>query len=654
MTNLQAAPPSLREQVSLNGEWPQGGKVPVYDSQNSAFKTRTYERQVTVPAAWKNKRVKLEFGAVNHFCEVFVDGQKVGQHNGAWIPFSFDITPWVKPGQTFSLRLGVRGKMVPPTVVDGQVVWWIGHNDLDDKRSGIVDDVWLRAYAPVHIEDAFIQTSTRRKALRVEYQVVNGTDAPWRGEILGMVQREKGAATEKQLRQSVLLAPRERKTVALEAAWNDATLWWPHDPQLYILKSRLSGAAGVDEEQRRFGFREFWTQGTQFRLNGVRVNLRGDWCAYSQYWGAIPTPEVLRRHYEGVLATNSNILRWHKHPAPKFAYDMADEMGLMILAESPVYARSYLKNIDHAAFIARCNELMPPMIKGLRNHPSIVMWSACNEMTFNFAGPYDPLLLKTLGDTINAHDPTRPVSYDGDPKVPGPVANFHYPEGYEKNPQGDSYTAWKKAQSPDRPTYYGEILAVRPGKNDNGWWIGIWPRGLRYQQVAGIAPRVYYAGSRISREQEELQRLAYHPNALFDITYDKLGIAPYKDNVLPELKAGETVTRPLALFNDDLRDERVRARVTLKIGGREFASGRLDVAVPVGEHRDLTATFQVPYAAGETLEVFYSTEKAGGQRFEEKKLFRIRETGQTGTSGREVRLELSAPQEVTSAPALPE
>ncbi len=73
-----------------------------------------------------------------------------------------------------------------------------------------------------------------------------------------------------------------------------------------------------------------------------------------------------------------------------------------------------------------------------------------------------------------------------------------------------------------------------------------------------------------------MQRLAYHPNALFDIAYDKLGIAPYKDGILPELNAGETVTRALAIFNDDLRDDKLRARVVLKIGDRELAAGQLD------------------------------------------------------------------------------
>ncbi len=65
--------------------------------------------------------------------------------------------------------------------------------------------------------------------------------------------------------------------------------------------------------------------------------------------------------------------------------------------------------------------------------------------------------------------------------------------------------------------------------------------------------------------------------------------------------------------------------------------------MPVGEHRDLSATFQVPNAANQILEVCYITEKGGQQRFVEKKRFRIRDTGQTGVTGREVRLQLSAP-----------
>jgi hypothetical protein len=638
---VSSAPPPLREQISLNGEWPQGGKVPVYDSQNSVLKTRTYEREVTVPTTWVNKRIRLEFAAVNHFCELYINDLKVGEHNGAWVPFGFDITDYVRRQRSFALRLDVRGKMMPPTVVDGQVAWWIGHNSLDDRRSGIVDDVWLRAYSPVYIRDAFIQTSTRLKRLTVVYEVVNTTAAPWVGELVGEVQLEKGGPVEKRIGQAISLAPGERKSLTTETTWTNPKLWWPDDPHLYVLKSRLAGGgAKGDSEQRRFGFREFWTEGTQFRLNGIRINLRGDWCAYSQYWGDISSPAVLRRHYEAVLRTNSNILRWHKHPAPQFAYHMADEMGLMILAETPAYARSYHKHIDHAAFISRAHELLPELVRGLRNHPSIVMWSACNEMTYGFAG-FSPQLLKTLGEAIAIHDTTRPISYDGDYMVPGPIYNRHYPEGYEKNPIGDSYTGWRNAMSPDKPTYYGEILAVRPDKNDNAWWIGIWPRGLRYQNVAGIAPRVYYAGTRISKAQEDLQRLAYHPIALFDIAYDKLGIAPYKDGALPELIAGETVTRDLVIYNDDLRDESVVTRVVLKLGAQEYAAGESTTKVPIAEHRELTATFQVPYEAGEILDVYYISLKDGKLRFREKKQFRIVGTPRTTASDRRVTLRLA-------------
>ena len=155
LSGLRAAPPPLREQISLNGEWPVGGTVPTY-AGIASFGERDYERDVDVPAAWAGRIVQLEFGAVNFVAEVFVDGERLVEHVGGWNPFAVDVSRVARPGGRFHLKVHVKGPTLPPIVDEhGAVAWPIGGWK---TLGGIADDVWLRAYGPVRVTDAFIQT----------------------------------------------------------------------------------------------------------------------------------------------------------------------------------------------------------------------------------------------------------------------------------------------------------------------------------------------------------------------------------------------------------------------------------------------------------------------------------------------------------------
>jgi hypothetical protein len=641
--SASAAAPALRDQVSLNGNWPTGGTVPRYDSQNVAFDTKTYERQVTVPSNWNGKRIKLEFNAVNWYCDVYVNDAKVGSHTGAWVPFDFDITGKVSAGQTFTLRLEVKGMLQAPTQVNGKILWWIGYNDLNKARAGIVDDVWLRAYSQVHIEDTFVQTSVRNGTLKVDYTLRNDSSSSWTGHVNGSAVREASNQTEKTIQTADITIPAgQTKTVSVTTGWNNAALWWPDQPNLYLMKSTLSNSG--DSETRRFGFKEFWIEGNQFRLNDIHINIRGDWSCFTQYWGSITNETTLRSHYNAMRSqTNANMLRWHKHPAPRFAYDLADEMGIMILNESALYGRPHYDHDQQVQLIDNVVSIVPAWIKAARNHASVMMWSACNEATYAGLAHIPADQLKRIGDAIYAVDPTRPVNYDGDRTVPGVMINRHYPEGYEKNPTGNPYSAWSNIYDGGRPTYFGEILAVRPGTNDNGWWIGVWPRGLRYIGFAGIAPRVYYTDNRITGAQKTLQGNAYNPIALFDKAYDQLGIAPYKDGTLPSLDEGANVTRAMVLYNDDYRTTSVTVEVELFVDGTSYAKGSKAFTLALGSKDEFDIAFQAPKEGGKTLNVVYRTYKNGAKRFEETKQFKLRDTGTSGGTSTTVTIDGGQP-----------
>lgn len=165
---------ALRE-VSLNGTWrfyPDGQSeaheiaVPEFWDATPGFMCdqARYEREVTLPDSWAGRIIAVRFDGVNHAAGVYVNDRYAGGHVGGWTPFEEDITELVEPGETFTLRVDVKGSKYPP-IVDkrGKCLWPVGA--YVDRAWGIIFDVNLLCHGPVHIVDAFVQPSYRNKTL---------------------------------------------------------------------------------------------------------------------------------------------------------------------------------------------------------------------------------------------------------------------------------------------------------------------------------------------------------------------------------------------------------------------------------------------------------------------------------------------------------
>ncbi len=665
---LQATPPALRQQVSLNGNWATGGAVPDYIGVTIGTTAKTYERTVAVPAGWTNKRIKIEFGAVNWSATVSVNGTRVGTHIGAWTPFAFDITSLVTPAQSFTLTVVVKGMKVAPTSLPEHVAgeerivqWPIGYNVLDDSRSGIMDDVWLRAYGKVYIEDAFIQTAWRApRRLTVDYTLKNANTTAQTVTITGSAALASGGAVEKSVAASVTLAAGERRVVSVSSDWPNPSLYWPNSPTLYHLTSSLTqGSTVLDTETRRFGFREIWIAGNQYVLNGVRLNLHGDWAEFgSAYWGESKTTEAaLPASYAEVMSLNVNIVRWHKHPPAAYALELADETGLLITAESAMYGRDYLNlhtPAERATYMTNSVAWITPWVVATRNYASVVHWSACNEISYPPQGDFALADLRQWGAAIAALDPTRPIIYNGDSdgRFPGKTeetsdttVDTHYPELFQHEPTGDLY-AWANSGTryrvrPDKPTSIGELLSesgAPPTDTRNRWWKGTWSRGLREGEYAGISPAIYrWAKDEMSTPAVANLRNSYAPVALFDRDYDALGIDPlFDDTALPSLAEAVTANRTLILYNDEFRDSSVTVTLQVKSGSTTYATGTKTYTLPLGDHTDIPCSFQVPRVAptggtGE-IQVVLSTYKQSVLKFQETKRFKVTNVAGSGTT----------------------
>ncbi len=439
------------------------------------------------------------------------------------------------------------------------------------------------------------------------------------------------------------------------------------DPQLYHLRTRVvENGQTLDEETRRFGFREIWIDGTRFRLNGVVTNFTGDYVLFGnpKHWPArYFTPQGFPDAVREIRALNIRVLRFHKRPAPRWALDVCDEMGLAVASESALNgatssAGKMFSEPTLSRYLDNSKTWVASWVRAERNHPSILFWSAMNEM---FVLPAERST--AIGAVIDAHDGTRPILYEGHDnhpksKVNGAVISLHYPRiineqnRWNAEPWGQTAGDWKQFVRADRPTTMGEGIYVpassKPNEEQerNIWWQGVWTRGMRATGWSYIAPAVFRwvseqdASAPQSRERIANIRHAFAPVALFDPAYDDLGIAPFVDGKLPTVRAGERVMRTLRLFNDEFRGEEIVTTVQLVAQGKTLATGQTQLRVPPGEYRELTCAFEVPHAA--EFELVRIARKNGRERFREARTFRV----EGAQAGRDTSRELTLrPQE---------
>jgi len=397
----------LREEERLlNGTWEfttiVGGipsdpchiPVPEYWNAKPGFhKDRgIYKREVNIPPSWSGKVIKVEFEGVNHIANVYFNNQFVTQHIGGWIPFSVDITNYLtmtEPNQTFTLKVDVKGGSHWPIVdaIDpNKPLWpvgWYGHQD-PNGGWGIMSDVWLRAYGKAHINDAFIQTSYRNKTITVDYELLNMDTIAHTVNLEADIIPADSNDVVKTLGPNAVVLPANMispQKVTLIAPWAEPDLWTPDSPNLYILKSRLRKSGDVvDEEARRFGFREIWISGDHYKLNGVRLNLYGDSMNEHQQHYATHRYDRLTREtcpntVDVYLYTNVRWIRFHMGPIYPFVLDICDEKGLMVMDESAIYARDYMdmEPADKDIYMSNSKKWIKGWIKARRNHPSIMI-----------------------------------------------------------------------------------------------------------------------------------------------------------------------------------------------------------------------------------------------------------------------------------------
>jgi beta-glucuronidase len=345
-----------------------------------------YKRSFDYPKA-EGKRLFLHFGAANHVASVYLNGSALGVHEGGFTPFDFEITDLVKAKDNFLIvRVDdVRRKDQVPT---DNSDWW--------NYGGITRPVSLVEVPQTFIQDYFVQLEKGSARQVKGWLQLNGAKLQ---QTVTIRIPEAGVAKKFQT---------DGKGRAEFSFPVELKLWSPENPKLYQVEVSVETDKIID----RIGFRALEVHGTDLLLNGKPVFFRG----INLHEEAPSRPgrawseDDARILLGWAKELGCNFVRLAHYPHSEAMLRVADEMGIMVWEEVPVY---WAIEWENPQTLRSAQSQLRELIARDHNRVSLVIYSVANETPI---GDARNRFLRTLIQDIHSTDPTRLVSAALQPK----------------------------------------------------------------------------------------------------------------------------------------------------------------------------------------------------------------------------------------------
>ncbi|WP_345951970.1 glycoside hydrolase family 2 TIM barrel-domain containing protein [Mucilaginibacter sp. PAMB04274] len=375
------------------------------------------------------KRSYLQFAGVSYRCEVYLNGSKLGEHEGSFTPFTFDITKSIKPGKNL-LVLKVNNERREDAIPARKFDWW--------NYGGITRSITLAKVPDQHILDYFIQL--KKGSL---YEI--------RGWVQLNAKQQQQTITleipEAHIKKILTTDSNGRAQINFSAKLK---LWSPGQPKLYTVNIYTANDTVTDQ----IGFRSIEVKGTQILLNKKPVFLRG--ISFHE-----EIPQRAGRAYSEADShmmlfwakeLGCNFIRLAHYPQSEQTVKLAEQMGLMMWEEIPVWQGIQFTNPQ---ILSKANNMLQEMIKRDKNRCGIVIWSLSNETA---PSPQRNKVLAQMAHDARLLDSSRLISsafdhfkYDGNQiLIDDPLSESldvlaanKYMGWYAKWPAGPGNVIWK-------------------------------------------------------------------------------------------------------------------------------------------------------------------------------------------------------------------
>lgn len=358
-------------QLTVPGDWnSQDEKLLFYEGTIWYKKSFDYSKK-------DRSRVFVYFGGANYLTDVYLNGQKLGRHEGGFTPFNFEVTSLLREKDNY-LVAKVDNKRRRDAVPTLNTDWW--------NYGGLTREVSLIEMPDTFIQDYLIQLRKGTLDQVAGWVKLNGTAANQTVNI---------EIPEAKIKQSVTTDANGYAPVSFKASLN---LWSPQTPKLYDVKL----TAGADVVTDKIGFRSIETKGTDIFLNGKPIFLRGiSVHEESPRGGRAYGEDDARTLLTWAKELGCNFVRLAHYPHNEAMTRMADQMGVMVWSEIPVY---WTILWDNPATFENAKTQLGESILRDKNKASIILWSVANETP---VGDARLKFLKGLIDYARSLDSTR-------------------------------------------------------------------------------------------------------------------------------------------------------------------------------------------------------------------------------------------------------
>ncbi len=444
------------DSILVPGDWnTQKEKLFYYEG------TVWYKKSFDYVLTDKSNRAFIYFEASNYQTDVYLNGKKLGRHIGGFTPFNFEITDLLKVKENF-LIVKADNKRVREGIPTLNTDWW--------NYGGITRDVKIIETSNNFIQDYFAQLDPENNKNIKGYVRLSGSN----------VAQQKVVMSIPELKINKEFTTDDNGYVSFEIDSKKISYWSVDNPKLYSLNIKTSS----DEINDKIGFRTIETKGSDILLNGNLVFLRG-----ISIHEESPT-----RHGRGYSIEDSRqLLTWAKelgcnyvrlahYPHNEHMVRLADEMGILVWEENPVY---WTISWENEVTYENAENQLSEVINRDKNRASVIIWSMANETPTSKARND---FLNSLAKFTRTKDPTRLISaaleqsdYQGSKTIRTiddpfsetvDVLSFNqYIGWYDGLPEKCSTISWKIEQ--DKPVVISEFGAGAKfglhGEKDERW-----------------------------------------------------------------------------------------------------------------------------------------------------------------------------------------
>ncbi len=372
-----------------------------------------YQREIFIPGEWEGKKVFVRFGSAAHRAQVYVNGVKVAEHEGGFLPFCADVTDVVRYNAENRLVVKVNNELNVTNIPCGTTVTLANGRKMAKpyfdffNYAGLQRSVHLVALPLEYVFDLDLNYEIDGPDARIFYRIATTGEHPVQLSLWDEEGKQAAAA--------------EGKEGVLEV--EGARLWQVRDAYLYRLVVRIVDEAEVlDEYEQEIGIRTVEVRGTDILLNQKPVYLKGfGKHEDSDVVGRGSNMGVMKRDFELMKWIGANAFRTSHYPYSEEVYQMADREGFLIIDEVPAVGlfesmmnfmeastgkkTAFFEKETTPDLLAAHLRALEEMIVRDKNHPSVIMWSLLNEpeTTSEAAVPY----FKEVFDRARSLDPQK-------------------------------------------------------------------------------------------------------------------------------------------------------------------------------------------------------------------------------------------------------